>query len=126
MSHESRDQVEQDLKMRELVEIEKMRNLELARLEADFEEMEIEKEQRISKLEVALWHSNRRADDLDRRWNELAQSYEQVKTDLERTGAALMALQQQRSYRLLTKCISIAKLEPLRKLIRGSSGVQPQ
>ena len=103
--------------MRELLEIEKMRNLEIAHFSDEVDEIHRVKDQRITELDVALWHERRRADDLDRRWNELAREYEAIKSDLERTGAALVRIESQRSYRLVRRTIALLKGQPLRKAV---------
>jgi septal ring factor EnvC (AmiA/AmiB activator) len=108
---------EKDLRLRELAEIEKMRNLEIMRFDDEIDEIHKTKDKRINQLTEDLWHANRRADDLDRRWNELARGYEQIKADLERTGAALVGIQQQKSYRTLLKIIAIAKGRPILALV---------
>ena len=106
-----------ELEMRELVEIERMRNLEISRFDDEVDEIHKTKDRRINQLTEDLWHANRRADDLDRRWNELARSYEQVRTDLDRTGAELARIRGQRSYRVLVTLISIAKGRPIMALV---------
>ena len=103
-----------ELRMRELLEIEKMRNLEIAHFGDEVDEIHRTKDRRIIELDIALWHERRRADDLDRRWNELAREYEMTKSDLERTGAELVRIQSQRSYRMLQRLLAIAKGGPLR------------
>ena len=107
---------EMELRMRELLEIEKMRNLEIAHFGDEVDEIHRTKDRRITELDIALWHERRRADDLDRRWNELAREYEMTKSDLERTGAELVRVQSQRSYRMLQRLIAISKGGPLRVL----------
>lgn len=117
MENESHHIAEPELRIRELLQIEKMRNLEIARFDDEVDEIHKTKDRRINQLTEDLWHANRRADDLDRRWNELARSYEQLRTDLDRTGAALVTIQHQLSYRILVKCVSIAKGRQLRALV---------
>lgn len=117
-NNRSRAEANPQLRIRELEEIEKMRNLELSRILDEDDELHKSKDKRIRQLDVDLWHANRRADDLDRRWNELAQSYEQIKADLERTGAELVRIQSQRSYRLLLKTTSVLKGQPFRTSLR--------
>lgn len=104
---------ESDIRVRELLEIEKMRNLEISRFDDEVDEIHKTKDRRINQLTEDLWHSNRRADDLDRRWNELAQSYEQTKSDLDRTGGELVRIQQQKSYRAMLKIIALLKGRPI-------------
>lgn len=104
--------------MRELLEIEKMRNLEIAHFTDEVDEIHATKDRRITELDVGLWHEKRRADDLDRRWNDLAREYEAIKSDLERTGSELMRIQSQPSYRLLMKTIALLKGRTLRVSVR--------
>lgn len=102
------------LLMRELLEIVKMRNLEIAHFSDELDEIHRIKDARITELDVALWHERRRADDLDRRWNELAGGYEAVRSDLDRTGAELVRIQSQRSYRLLVRTVALMKGQAMR------------
>ena len=102
------------LLMRELLEIVKMRNLEIAHFSDELDEIHRIKDGRITELDVALWHERRRADDLDRRWNELAGGYEAVRSDLDRTGAELVRIQSQRSYRLLVRTVALMKGQAMR------------
>ena len=95
-----------------------MRNLEISRILDEDDEIQKMKDRRIRQLDVDLWHANRRADDLDRRWNELAKSYEQIKADLDRTGAELVRIQTQRSYRVLLKLIALLKGRSLHALMQ--------
>ncbi len=111
---------DQELRMRELLEIEKMRNLEIAHFGDEVDEIHRTKDRRITELDVALWHERRRADDLDRRWNELANEYEKVRADLDRTGAELVRIQSQRSYRILQKLVAIAKGQRLRTFLKSA------
>ncbi|HUY05687.1 MAG TPA: hypothetical protein VMU99_00300 [Acidimicrobiales bacterium] len=112
---------EPDLVTRELLEIVKMRNLEIANFGDEVDEIHRTKDRRITELDVALWHERRRADDLDRRWNGLAREYESIKADLDRTGAELVRVQSQRSYRLLVKTVAFFKGQTLRRSIRQMS-----
>lgn len=115
-----------ELRCRELYEIEKMRNLELGRIDQEIDEIHKAKDARINRLTEELWHSNRRADDLDRRWNELAKAYEAQKVAFEAVQAELAALRAQRSYRLLVVLVKIAKASPVRALVqrvRSARGV---
>lgn len=106
-----------EMQVREFIEIEKMRNLEISRFDDEVDKIHKSKDRRINDLSEELWHANRRADDLDRRWNELAAAYEQTKADLLNTGRRLDELQAQTSYRLLTKIIHLAKGGPLRAML---------
>jgi GT2 family glycosyltransferase len=116
---DDRDEVEdRELQIRELLEIEKMRNLEIANLERELGRIKRRKNKRIKKLDLELWHENRRADDLDRKWNELAMEYERMQGDLERTGQALMAVQQKFSYRVFARAVWIAKGRAFHAVIR--------
>ncbi len=116
---ESREEAEaRDLQIRELLEIEKMRNLEIANLERELGRIKKKKNKRIKKLDLELWHENRRADDLDRKWNELAMEYERMQGDLDRTGQALMSVQQKLSYRVFARAIWIAKGRAFHAIIR--------
>ncbi len=85
------------MRLHELTEIERMRDLEIARLEQEL----AEKSATIFDLETALFHAERRGDDLDRRWNELAGVYEETASALVETGARLDAVHRQTSYRLV-------------------------
>ena len=86
-----------ELRLRELVEIERMRDLEIHRLEA---EVELQSSH-ITELETALFHAERRGDDLDRRWNELAQVYEESAAALVEAGAQLEQIHEQASYKFV-------------------------
>lgn len=118
MVDQSRRAEDFELRMRELLEIEKMRNLEIAHFGDEVDEIHRTKDKRITELDVALWHEKRRADDLDRRWNELAREYEKTKVDLDRTGAELVRIQSQRSYRVLLKLTALLKGRSLRVLMQ--------
>jgi len=118
MVDQSRGAEDFELRMRELLEIEKMRNLEIAHFGDEVDEIHRTKDKRITELDVALWHEKRRADDLDRRWNELAREYEKTKVDLDRTGAELVRIQSQRSYRVLLKLTALLKGRSLRVLMQ--------
>lgn len=107
-----------ELRMRELLEIEKMRNLEISHFGDEVDEIHRTKDKRITELDIALWHERRRADDLDRRWNELAREYETTKSDLDRTGAELVRIQSQRSYRLLMRSVALLKGQRIRASTR--------
>jgi hypothetical protein len=86
-----------ELQLREQVAIERMRDLELGRLEHELDE----KSHRLQAVEDALFHERRRSAELERRWNVLADSYEQTAARLVETGATLAAIHSQRSYRAL-------------------------
>ena len=118
MVDQSRGAEDFELRMRELLEIEKMRNLEIAHFGDEVDEIHRSKDRRITELDVALWHEKRRADDLDRRWNELAREYEKTKVDLDRTGAELVRIQTQRSYRVILKLTALLKGRSLRVLMQ--------
>jgi chromosome segregation ATPase len=118
MTEEPREIDELMLHIRELLEIEKMRNLEIACFDTEVDAIHKTKDKRINELAEELWHATRRGDDLDRRWNELALSYEQVRGDLDRTGEALNNLQAQRGYRLAMKITSLVSGGPVRRLVR--------
>lgn len=86
---------ELELHIRELVEIEKMRDVEIRHLEAEAEQQAA----RIHALETALFHAERRANDLDRRWNALAEVYSSAAAALVVAGGKLEAIHQQAGYR---------------------------
>ena len=100
---------ELQLRLRELVEIEKMRDLEIRSLESEGE-MQAAK---IYALEVALFHSDRRANELDRRWNSLAQVYDAAAAALVTAGGQLEAIHQQTSYKMLLTCGRTVRRVPL-------------
>jgi hypothetical protein len=86
-----------ELQVREQMAIERMRDLELGRLEQELDE----KSHRLQAVEDSLFHERRRSAELERRWNVLATSYEQTAERLVETGATLAAIHSQRSYRTL-------------------------
>jgi len=86
-----------ELRLRELVEIETMRDIEIRNLESEAEQQAA----RIHTLEVALFHAERRANDLDRRWNALAEVYDAAAAALVVAGGKLEAIHHQTSYRLV-------------------------
>jgi hypothetical protein len=100
---------ELQLRLRELVEIEKMRDLEIRSLESEGE-MQAAK---IYALEVALFHSERRANELDRRWNSLAQVYDAAAAALVTAGGQLEAIHQQASYKMLLACGRTVRRVPM-------------
>jgi hypothetical protein len=100
---------ELQLRLRELVEIEKMRDLEIRSLESEGE-MQAAK---IYALEVALFHSERRASELDRRWNSLAQVYDVAAAALVSAGGQLEAIHQQTSYKMLLACSRTVRRVPI-------------
>lgn len=107
------------LRLRELSEIEQMRDLEIARLEDDL----AEKSNRIFELETALFHARRRADDLDRRWNELARTYERTAERLIEAGGRLEAIETQAGYHAVLRLAGMLRRQPavystLRKVAR--------
>jgi hypothetical protein len=86
-----------ELRLRELVEIETMRDIEIRNLESEAEQQAA----RIHTLEVALFHAERRANDLDRRWNSLAEVYDAAAAALVVAGGKLEAIHHQTGYRLI-------------------------
>jgi hypothetical protein len=90
-----------ELQLREQLEIERMRDLELHQLETELEQ----KSNRLQAVDDALFHERRRSAELERRWNVLAASYEQTAASLVETGATLTAIASQRSYRLAVKLL---------------------
>lgn len=90
-----------ELQLREQLEIERMRDLELGRLETELDQ----KSQRLQAVDDALFHERRRSAELERRWNVLAASYEQTASSLVETGATLSEIQSQRSYRFAVKLL---------------------
>jgi hypothetical protein len=86
-----------ELRLRELVEIETMRDIEIRNLESEAEQQAA----RIHTLEVALFHAERRANDLDRRWNALAEVYDAAAAALVVAGGKLEAIHHQTSYRVV-------------------------
>jgi hypothetical protein len=92
-----------ELQLCEQVEIERMRDLELGRLEAELEQ----KSQRLQAVDDALFHERRRSAELERRWNVLATSYEATAASLVETGATLTAIASQRSYRLAVRLLHL-------------------
>lgn len=108
-----------ELQLRELAEIERMRDLEIHRLEADVERQST----RITELETALFHADRRANDLDRRWNELAEVYEATADALVRAGGQLEAIHDQPSYRLmLTMSRALRRRPAMYELLQRLTG----
>jgi hypothetical protein len=98
-----------ELRLRELVEIEKMRALEIRNLESEGEKQAA----KIYALEVALFHSERRANELDRRWNSLAQVYDAAAAALVSAGGQLESIHQQASYRALMTCSRMIRRVPI-------------
>ncbi len=94
-----------ELKLREQIEIERMRDLELGRLETELDQ----KSQRLQAVDDALFHERRRSAELERRWNVLAASYESTAKSLVETGATLKLIQSQRSYRIAVKILRIVR-----------------
>jgi hypothetical protein len=100
---------ELELRLRELIEIEKMRDLEIRSLESEGEKQAA----KIYALEVALFHSERRANELDRRWNSLAQVYDTAAAALVTAGGQLEAIHQQTSYKMLLTCSRTVRRVPI-------------
>jgi hypothetical protein len=100
---------ELELRLRELIEIEKMRDLEIRSLESEGEKQAA----KIYALEVALFHSERRASELDRRWNSLAQVYDTAASALVVAGGQLEAIHHQTSYKMLMKCSRAVRRVPM-------------
>lgn len=98
-----------ELRIRELVEIEKMRDLEIRNLEAEAGQQA----DRIHSLEVALFHAERRGADLDRRWNDLAAVYEQAAAALVIAGGTLEQIHQQAGYRAILRLNRMIRTVPL-------------
>ena len=98
-----------DLRLRELIEVERMRDLEIARLEAEL----AEKNDAIFDLQTALFHAIRRGDDLDRRWNELAVTYEQTASRLVEAGGRLEAIESQAGYRVILRLTGFLRRRPV-------------
>jgi hypothetical protein len=98
-----------ELRLRELVEIEKMRALEIRSLESEGEKQAA----KIYALEVALFHSERRANELDRRWNSLAQVYDAAAAALVSAGGQLETIHQQASYKILMSCSRVIRRVPI-------------
>lgn len=119
---------ELELRLRELIEVEKMRDLEIRCLESEGEKQAA----RIHALEIALFHSERRANELDRRWNALAEVYAAAATSLVSAGGQLESIHQQASYRILIVFSRTIRRVPVlntmvHRLIapfRGRSGTQ--
>lgn len=84
-----------ELRLGELVQIEKMRDLEIHHLEAELEEQA----DLARGLETALFHAERRATDLEKRWNDLAGVYETAAAALVVAGGQLEQIHQQAGYR---------------------------
>jgi hypothetical protein len=95
-----------ELQLREQVEIERMRDLELGRLETELDQ----KSQRLQAVDDALFHERRRSAELERRWNVLAGSYEQTAARLVETGATLSAIHSQTSYRMIVRILRMIRL----------------
>lgn len=107
---------ELQLRLRELVEIEKMRDLEIRSLESEGEKQAA----KIYALEVALFHAERRANELDRRWNALAQVYDAAAVSLVSAGGQLEAIHQQTSYKMLLACARTVRRVPvLNRVLHG-------
>ena len=68
---------------------------------------------KIYALEVALFHSERRANELDRRWNSLAQVYDTAAAALVTAGGQLEAIHQQTSYKMLLTCSRTVRRVPI-------------
>jgi hypothetical protein len=96
------------LRLREQIEIERVRDLEISRLEVELDL----KNSQISALSDQLFHANRRADDLDRRWNELAATYEEAAAHLVEAGAQLAAIHSQSGYRILVALNRLVRRRP--------------
>lgn len=94
-----------DLRVREQLEIERMRDLELGRLEQELEQ----KSQRLAATEIELFHERRRSAELDRRWNMLNALFEDTAASLVETGATLHAISSQRSYRALVALVRMMR-----------------
>jgi hypothetical protein len=92
-----------ELQLREQLEIERMRDLELHQLETELEQ----KSNRLQAVDDALFHERRRSAELERRWNVLAASYEQTASSLVETGATLAMIHSQRSYRLAVRVLRL-------------------
>ena len=97
-----------ELRLAELVEIEKMRDLEIHHLEAELGQHA----DRAFELETALFHSERRAKDLERRWNDLAEVYETAASALVVAGGQLEAIQHQAGYRLVSRVSGLIRRYP--------------
>ena len=97
-----------ELRLAELVEIEKMRDLEIHHLEAELGQHA----DRAFELETALFHSERRAKDLERRWNDLAEVYETAASALVVAGGQLEAIQHQAGYRLVIRVSGLIRRYP--------------
>lgn len=94
-----------ELRLREQLEIVRMRNLELGRLEGELEY----KSQRLATVETELFHEHRRSAELERRWNDLAMRYEEVASRLVETGATLQQISTQRSYRTIVRIVQVLR-----------------
>lgn len=97
-----------ELRLAELVEIEKMRDLEIHHLEAELGQIA----DRAFELETALFHSERRAKDLERRWRELAEVYEAAAAALVIAGGQLEEIQHQAGYRLVLRANTFVRRYP--------------
>lgn len=106
-----------ELRIRELVEIERMRDLEIRNLEAEAGQQA----DRIHSLEVALFHAERRAADLDRRWNDLALVYEKAAAALVVAGGKLEQIHHQTGYRAILALNRLARRASILKRIVGRS-----
>jgi hypothetical protein len=97
LSHLRTVNAELELKVREQIEVEHVRDLEIVRLEHELDETKGER----TRLADELFHATRRADDLDRRWNALAATYEECAAHLVDAGAQLESIHAQMSYRVV-------------------------
>ena len=97
-----------ELRLAELVEIEKMRDLEIHHLEAELGQ----NADRAFELEIALFHSERRGKDLERRWQDLAEVYETAAAALVVAGGQLEAIQNQSGYRLVLRLSGMIRRYP--------------
>ena len=86
-----------ELKVREQIEVEHVRDLEIARLEHELDDTKAER----TRLADELFHATRRGDDLDRRWNALAITYEECAAHLVDAGSQLESIHAQLSYRIV-------------------------
>jgi hypothetical protein len=97
-----------ELKVREQVELEHVRDLEIVRLER---ELEVTKTER-TRLAEELFHATRRADDLDARWNALAVTYQECAEHLVEAGAQLESIHEQTSYRVVLAITAAMRRRP--------------
>lgn len=97
-----------ELRLGELAEIEKMRDLEIHHLEAELEQHA----DRAWELETALFHAERRGKDLERRWQDLAEVYETAAAALVVAGGQLEAIQHQAGYRLALRVSGFIRRYP--------------